>query len=195
MADLSKIKLNGTEYDLKDNWIRENSGFIPKMYFYYSDTPTESSGPITLYKKSTSEYDTGENNEVYTLNDFAIGGIVGGSYLVWVEQFDGENNINELYILSYGEYRWQLDQIATTNGFGMHFGEYKHFKTNSFAIPQGSSMNDTATITLQSITTAPTAEYDQDVISMLQNLGLNTTITLSPAEADETTAGSSVLTS
>lgn len=183
MADLSKIKLNGVEYDLKDNWIRENSGFIPKMYFYYSDTLTESSGPITLYKKSTSEYNTGENNEVYTLNDFAIGGIVGGSYLVWVEHFDGENHINELYILSYGEYRWQLDQIATANGFGMHFGEYKHFKTNSFAIPQGSSMNDTATITLQSITTAPTVEPMANVTAMLTSFGLNASANLTQAQA------------
>ena len=39
------------------------------------------------------------------------------------------------------------------------------------------------------------AELDSNITSMLQGLGLNTSTTLSPAEADETAAGSSVLTS
>ena len=56
------------------------------------------------------------------------------------------------------------------------------------------STGDTFTGTVTEIE-FPTAELDSNITSMLQDLGLNTTITLSPAEADETIVGSSVLTS
>ena len=79
MADLSKIKLNGIGYDLKDGYIRDNLKLLPTLY-YEKRSDWKDTGYI-LYKDELCEntFDFIEVGEGY------------GQYLVWLTEFNGDD--------------------------------------------------------------------------------------------------------
>ena len=82
MADLSKIKLNGTNYDLKDGYIRNNLKLLPILYYErYNDWDDEG---YIIYKDTS--YSSGE----YYTSVFQVCNY--GEYLVWLDEWNGEGS-------------------------------------------------------------------------------------------------------
>lgn len=185
MADLSKIKLNGTSYDIKDNIIRDSSKFIPRLYIEnygmgFENDPTNTY--YTLYKTSLQE----GQGEKYKLNDF-YNGSSRESHLVWLEVFNGEDTNSYLCLLSRASYSYNhyfiLQQI---NGLNKSYT----FRTNDWGTD---GLNGDAKIQFSSVKELPTLEPMVNVEAMLTSFGLNASANLTPAQAGTAEVGKAVV--
>lgn len=175
MADLSKIKLNGTNYDLKDAYIRDNLKLLPILYYEKYNDWENIESPI-LYK----DYNY---SEPFTFNElYSYGGDTG---LVWLNEFDGDNHVWFLstcyFTINYSNYRSiiELESQTENNIIKWHIG----YKDN----------DDQAYLYYDEIISIPTLEPMANVEAMLTSYGLNASANLQSAAAGTAEIGKAVV--
>ena len=162
MADLSKIKLNGVEYDLKDAIAREKIQVVPLTF---KETITENEGTENEYTR-----------ELYTASK------------TYKEILDYTYE-NKLVILDIDSFWFYYQASNDRYPYDLHFpyininSGYAEYLTPY--VPSGSSigsLQDSGTTwEMKEGFIIPTLESMADVEDMLESLGLDTTTELTPA--------------
>ena len=130
MADLSKIKLNNVEYNLKDTQLRNDSRFIPILFVQYYNNLYEDQD-LEIYKY---DYDSGYGLEDYWTMTELFDKTQGHSFLCWLATYDGDDHY--WYpccgYWEYKSYQWylHLKTIQNTKEIFSNLGNY-HFMTKS----------------------------------------------------------------
>ena len=130
MADLSKIKLNNVEYNLKDTQLRNDSRFIPILFVQYYNNLYEDQD-LEIYKY---DYDSNYGLEDYWTMTELFDKTQGHSFLCWLATYDGDDHY--WYpccgYWEYKSYQWylHLKTIQNTKEIFSNLGNY-HFMTKS----------------------------------------------------------------